>query len=442
MQDFKRFIQTQRDGLELNDSDIKDFVDAVGKGDVSDAQVGAYVMAVYLCGMTGGEMVTFTKAMRDSGEVLDWSDLDGPVVDKHSTGGVGDLTSLILAPIIATAGGYVPMISGRALGHTGGTLDKLDTIPGYNSAPDTAMFRSVVKDIGCAIIGQTEELAPADRKLYAIRDHVGAVESIPLIVGSIISKKLAAGVNTLVLDVKAGSGAFMSSFAKAKKLATKLVGVAQACDMKVSAIISDMSQPLASSAGNALEVREAIGFLKNTHRNPRLYEVVEKLAEEMLIQTKLSSDVMKADNDLSFALDSGTAAERFGKMVAALGGPTDLVENPDKYLPAAKVVKPVYSEKTGMVHAIDTRVYGQVVSQLGGMHSSPSNDPSPAVGLSNIVKIGGTVNLDVPIATIHANSEDEWETAAQRLRAATAVEVSHVNPTQTILDVMKPTRFG
>ena len=441
MQHFKDIIAKQRDGYEVEDWEIVDFIRGIASGDVSDAQIAAYTMAVYLRGMTGGEMVILTKALRDSGTVLEWNDLNGPVVDKHSTGGVGDLTSLILAPMLAACDAYVPMLSGRGLGHTGGTLDKLDSIPGYETMPSVDKFRDAVKEVGCAIVGQTEDLNPADKRIYAVRDEVSTIESEPLIVSSIISKKLAAGISNLVLDVKTGNGAFMTSYSAAKKLATKLAGVGQSCGLHVSACITDMNQPLAYSAGNALEVREAIEFLTNTKRNARLSEVVMKLATELAIHSKISSDIMKAETDLNYAIDSGMAAEKLGKMVAALGGPNDFVENYDKYLPKAPVIKPVYPDGKGYVHAINTKEYGRTLVILGGARRSMSDDPDHAVGLSDIAPISAEVDTDRPLAWIHARSEEEFEEAALHLKSAVSVETMPVSAGQPILDTIKPSRY-
>lgn len=440
MKHFRDIIVKQRDGYEVEDWEIVDFIRGIVSEDVTDSQIAAYTMAIFLRGMTGGEMVMLTKAMRDSGKVLTW-EVDGPVVDKHSTGGVGDLTSLILAPMLAATGGYVPMISGRGLGHTGGTLDKLDSIPGYNSIPSVEEFNKVVSDVGCAIVGQTTELNPADKRIYSVRDEVGTVESEGLIVSSIISKKSAAGVGNLVLDVKTGNGAFMRTYSAAKKLATKLTGVGQACGMNVSACITDMNQPLAYNAGNGLEVREAIEFLKNTKRNSRLNEVIMKLANELVIHSKIAPDIMKAEAMLEDVIENGQAAEKFEQMVAALGGPSDLLENTDKYLPTAPVVKPVYPDRKGFVHSIDTRAYGKTLVTLGGARKSAGADIDYTVGLENIAPISSQVNPDVPLATIHAKNESDWEKAAGEIKAAAVIETMPVSPSQAVLDTIKPSKY-
>src|SRR3954453_21184629 len=306
-------IRRKRDGHALSAEEIAFLVEGIADGGLSDAQVGALAMALFLNGMEPGERVALTEAMRDSGTVIGW-DLDRPVLDKHSTGGVGDKVSLMLAPILAACGGAVPMISGRGLGHTGGTLDKLDSIPGYVSTPDLDRLRAVVGDVGCAIVGQTAELAPADRRLYAIRDATGTVESIPLIVASILSKKLAAGLDALVMDVKFGSGAFMSARADADELALALVEVARGAGLPTVALLTDMDEVLGTTAGNALEVREAIDYLEGVAREPRLHEVTLALAGALLAQGGLAPDAAAGREAAARALDSGAAAERWAAM--------------------------------------------------------------------------------------------------------------------------------
>jgi thymidine phosphorylase len=332
-------IAAKRDGRTLTADEIAAFIAGLTDGSVSHAQAAAFAMAVFFRDMTTPERVALTLAMRDSGTVLDWSDLDGPAIDKHSTGGVGDNTSLMLAPILAACGVYVPMISGRGLGHTGGTLDKFDAIPGYTTSPDNALFLRVVKAAGCAIIGQTADLAPADKVLYAIRDVTATVESIPLITASILSKKLAAGLGALILDVKTGSGAFMPTLEKSRALAESLVSVANGAGLKTAALITDMNEPLASAAGNALEVRNAVDFLTGRHQDPRLREVTLALAAGALELTG-RTDALAA---VTRALDTGTALEHFSKMVALLGGPADFVDRMDHHLVPAPIVRDVFA---------------------------------------------------------------------------------------------------
>jgi thymidine phosphorylase len=407
-------IRRKRDGRALSTEEIGFLVSGITDGSLSDAQVGALAMAMFLRGMEKDERVALTAAMTRSGEVLQW-DLDRPVLDKHSTGGVGDKVSLMLAPIVAACGGAVPMISGRGLGHTGGTLDKLDSVPGYVSTPDVDRLRKVVTDVGCAIVGQTPEVAPADRRLYAVRDATGTVESLPLIVASILSKKLAAGLDALVMDVKFGSGAFMAQREAAEELARALVEVAGGAGLPTVALLTDMDEVLGTTAGNAVEVREAIDYLTGT-REPRLHEVTIALAGSLIEHGGLAEDGRAAAEQ---ALDSGAAAERFAAMIAALGGPTDFVENPD--LPAAPVTRAATPGRTGIVTAMDCRAVGLVVTGLGGNRRREDDVIDPAVGLTEVAPVGAEVGPDRPLAIVHAATEAAAEEAAAALRAAVTV---------------------
>jgi thymidine phosphorylase len=413
----QELIRRKRDGGALEPHEIEWLVRGITDGAVSDAQVGAFAMAVVLKGMTPDERVALTGAMMRSGEVLDWSEagLHGPALDKHSTGGVGDKVSLLLAPVVAACGGAVPMISGRGLGHTGGTLDKLESIPGYLATPDLDRFRAAVAGAGCAIVGQTAALAPADRRLYAIRDATGTVESLPLIVASILSKKLAAGLDALVMDVKAGSGAFMPDLDSARELARAIVDVASGNGLPASALITDMDRVLGRTAGNALEVRESIDHLTGAASDPRLVEVTVELCRELLRLGRI-------DGDPEEALRSGAAAERFAKMVAALGGPADLLENPDAHLPAAPRVVAATPERGGVVQAIDVRAVGLAVVALGGGRRHEAEDVDHAVGLSEVAAPGERVApADRPLAIVHARTDAEAEAAVAALREAFTV---------------------
>ncbi|SEQ62379.1 thymidine phosphorylase [Faunimonas pinastri] len=414
----QEIIRRKRDGGLLAREEIAFFVDGLTRGTVSEGQVAAFAMAVFFRGMERDERVALTLAMRDSGTVLDWPDADGPVLDKHSTGGVGDNVSLMLAPIVAACGGVVPMISGRGLGHTGGTLDKLDAIPGYRSQPDNDLFRKVVKEAGCAVIGQTADLAPADKRFYGIRDVTGTVESIDLITASILSKKLAAGLQGLVLDVKTGSGAFMARHEDARALAQGLVDVANGAGLKTTALLTDMNEPLASAAGNAVEVLNAIEFLTGAHRDARLEEVTLALAAEMLVVGGLAGDTEEGRAKATEALTSGAAAERFARMVVALGGPADLLDEPELHLPQAAVILPVLPEVAGTVSAIDTRGVGVAVVALGGGRTRPEDAIDHSVGFTDLAGIGEQVGPDRPLGLVHARSEADAERAAGALRAA------------------------
>jgi thymidine phosphorylase len=414
----QELIRRKRDGGELEGHEIEWLVRGITDGWVSDAQVGAFAMAVVLKGMTREERVALTGAMMRSGEVLDWSDagLPGPALDKHSTGGVGDKVSLLLGPMIAACGGAVPMISGRGLGHTGGTLDKLESIPGYLTTPAPERLRAAVRNAGCAIIGQTGDLAPADRRLYAIRDATATVESLPLIVASILSKKLAAGLDALVMDVKAGSGAFMTDADSARELAQAIVDVAAGNGLPARALITDMDRVLGRTAGNALEVREAIDHLTGAASDPRLVEVTVELCRELLALGGLEG------RDPAEALSGGAAAERFAAMVTELGGPSDLMERPDAHLPIAPQVSAALPDRAGIVTKVDVRAVGLAVVALGGGRRHEAESVDHAVGLSEVAAPGERVGpADAPLAVVHARTDADADAAIAALRAAFTV---------------------
>jgi thymidine phosphorylase len=407
----QEIIRHKRDGRALSATDIAAFIDGLTSGAVSEGQAAALAMAIYFNGMRRDEVVALTLAMRDSGEVLSWDELPGPVVDKHSTGGVGDNVSLMLAPIVAACGGYVPMISGRGLGHTGGTLDKMDSIPGYRSQPGSDLFRRAVRDAGCAIIGATSALAPADGRLYAIRDVTATVESIPLITASILSKKLAAGLGFLVLDVKVGNGAFMEKTREASALAASLVEVANQAGLPTTALLTGMNEPLAPVAGNALEVKCAVDFLTGRRRPRRLQQVTTALAVEMLVSAGLVTSHNEAERLVRTVLDSGAAAERFARMVAALGGPTDFLQGAGAYLDAAPVTRPVPAPGDGYLASVATREIGLAVVELGGGRSRPGDAIDHAVGVDEILPVGCEVQRGEPLAIVHARTEEQADAA-------------------------------
>jgi thymidine phosphorylase len=413
----QEIIRAKRDGKVLAADDIESFVLGMVSGAVSEGQAAAFAMAVYFKGMTTAEAVALTRTMRDSGTVLRW-DLPGPVLDKHSTGGVGDTVSLMLAPMVAACGGYVPMISGRGLGHTGGTFDKMESIPGYTAAPTMAKFRSATTKVGCAIIGQTADLAPADKRLYGIRDVTATVESVPLITASILSKKLAAGLQGLAMDVKTGNGAFMPTLARSRELARSIVGVATGAGLPTVALITDMDRPLTDTAGNALEVAYAVDYLTGARREPRVHEVTMALCAEMLVLGKLARTPKAARAKLQTALDSGAAAEKFQQMVSALGGPRRLLDDPWKYLERAAVQLPVHAERDGSVTRIDTRAVGMVVVALGGGRTRPQDPVDHAVGLTHLADVGDTVDGERPLGVVHARTAAQAQQAATLLRAA------------------------
>jgi thymidine phosphorylase len=433
-------IRIKRDGGALDDEQIRELVAGIADGTVSDAQVGALAMAIVLNGMTPAERIALTGAMRDSGDVLDWSNagLSGPVLDKHSTGGVGDKVSLLLAPIVAACGGAVPMISGRGLGHTGGTLDKLESIPGYDTTPDPDRFREAVASAGAAIVGQTARLAPADRRLYAIRDATGTVESIPLIVASILSKKLAAGLDALVMDVKVGSGAFLTNREETEELARGIVEVATGNGLRTTAILSDMDRVLGRTAGNAVEVRESIDHLTGAARDERLREVTLALGAELIVLGGLQPDAAAARQAAEQALDSGAAAERFAAMVTELSGPADLLEAPDRHLAAAPLTVAAEPEEAGTVTSVDVRAVGLAVVALGGGRTKETDPVDHSVGLTEIAAPGEEVAPGGrPLALVHATDEESARRAVAALRDAYRLGDTAPDTPPAVLEVMR-----
>jgi thymidine phosphorylase len=427
----QEILRAKRDGRALGDEEIAFLVAGIADGSLSDAQVGALAMAIAVNGMSAKERVALTGAMTRSGEVLAW-DLDRPVVDKHSTGGVGDKVSLLLAPMLAACGAAVPMISGRGLGHTGGTLDKLDAIPGYDTAPGRERFAQTVQAAGCAIIGQTADLAPADRRLYAVRDATGTVESIPLIVASILSKKLAAGLDALVMDVKVGSGAFLPELDQARDLARAIVDVAGGNGLPTAALLTDMDCVLGRAAGHAVEVREAIDHLTGEAADARLVEVTVALCERLLALAGLADDPREA-------LKSGAAAERFARMVAELGGPADLLERPDSHLPRAPVTREADPQRDGVVAGVDVRAVGLAIIDLGGGRRREDDAIDHAVGLTEVAAPGDRVGPGArSLALVHARSDDEAERAVRAIRDAYSVGDRAGDPEPVVLEALAP----
>ena len=420
----QEIIRRKRDGHELSDAEIAFIVRGIGDGSLSEGQVAAFAMTVFFRGMTVPERVALTLGLARSGIMLDWRDLalPGPVIDKHSSGGVGDKVSLMLAPIVAACGAFVPMISGRGLGHTGGTLDKLSAISGYDTQPDIETFRRVVREVGCAVIGQTDDLAPADRRLYATRDVTGSVESIPLLVSSILSKKVAEGLDGLVMDVKCGSGAFCDTEEMARDLARSLVDVANRAGLPTVALISDMDRVLGRDVGNALEVAETVAYLTGRGaREPRLHEVTMALAGEMLALGKLATDAMEGRVKAEAALADGRAAETFGRMVSALGGPGDFLEHSTRYLGHAPVVKPCTAERSGHVAGMNARQVGIAVVALGGGRRHADDAIDPSVGLTGFVDVGQPIRRGEPLCLVHAASDADADEAIALIRRAVRI---------------------
>jgi thymidine phosphorylase len=437
MRPVPEILRSAREGTPLSADEVTQLASGLADGRLTDAQVGAMAMAFAIHGLTDEGRVALTLAMRDSGDVLDWRTVDaqGPILDKHSTGGVGDKVSLLLAPIVAACGGAVPMVSGRGLGHTGGTLDKLEAIPGYDATPDVDRLRAVVADVGCAIVGQTSRIAPADGRLYAVRDATGSVETIPLISASILAKKLAAGLDGLVLDVKQGSGAFLPDPADGRELAETLVSTARGAGLRCSALLTDMDGVLGRTAGNGLEVLESVAHLTGAERDPALLEVTLELSAELLVLGGLHADRAAARAAAQRALDDGSAAERFARMVVALGGPADLLERPSRHLEAAPVVVPVEAARPGRIAEVDVRGIGLLVGALGAGRARDTDPVDPAVGLSAVAGRGEAVGPGgAPLAVVHARTPEAAERAAEALRAAVRVTPDGVEPPEPVLD--------
>jgi len=423
-------IRVKRDGGALSPAQIQAFVAGLVDGRWSEGQVAALAMAIVLRGMQRDEVVDLTRAMLHSGEVMQWHDahLQGPVLDKHSTGGVGDKVSLMLAPIVAACGGVVPMVSGRGLGHTGGTLDKLEALPGYRVNPPREQLLRVLREAGCAIVGASARVAPADQRLYAIRDVTATVESVPLITASILSKKLAAGLQSLVIDVKTGNGAFAPSRDEARRLAGSLVQVATAAGLPTEALISDMNQVLGFCAGNALELQETLDFLDGTAREPRLLALTLALAARMLRLSGLAPDLAQAEAHARLALESGRAAAHFARMVAGLGGPAD-VFSAGRALPAAPVQRDLAAPRAGFIAAMDTRAVGLVVVALGGGRRLAGDAIDARVGLSRVRPLGTPVQAGEPLLRVHA--ADEAAAAAALAALGRAIRIDDAAPAET-----------
>jgi len=408
-----------------NRQELSWFAQGLADHTVSDAQAGAFAMAVCLNGLGDVGRVALTMAMRDSGTVMSWK-LDGPILDKHSTGGVGDCVSLLLAPALAACGAFVPMISGRGLGHTGGTLDKLESIPGVSTQLSERKFRDVVTKAGCAIVGASASIAPADKRLYAVRDVTSTVESMDLITASILSKKLAGGLDGLVLDVKTGSGAFMKDIAQARGLAEGLTKTANAAGCRTTAVISDMNQPLAPALGNALEIAEVMRVMTLSPKGP-LVDICAALGGVLLANAKLTDDVQTGAEMIVNALRDGRAAERFAQMIAGMGGPVKFAENWARFLPEATVIREVLAQQSGFITAINGEALGMAVVAMGGGRSVETDQINPSVGYTDVVRLGAKVSKGQLLAVVHAGRRDRADAAERALRAA--IKIGSTKPT-------------
>jgi len=434
----QEIIRRKRDKKVLSKEEISLFVKGLTDGSFSDSQVAAMSMAIFLNGMIPEETVNLTEAMTTSGETINWEGVVDTdlVCDKHSTGGVGDKTSIILAPILAACGLFVPMISGRGLGHTGGTLDKFDSIPGYNTQPDLDKFKRVVKEVGCAIIGQTANLAPADKKLYSIRDIVGTVESLPLITSSILSKKIASGLRTLVLDVKVGNGSFNNTIDIARDLSHSLVKVAQGAGLQCEAIVTDMNQVLGKSAGHILEISECINFLKNQEKETRLKKITyELIASILMMSQKISKE--DAFEKIDSVMSNGRAAEKFEKMVHALGGPSDILSTHEKHLEISAIKKDIFSTKSGWLEKIKTRDLGLILIELGGGRKQVTDKINFNVGYNNVLRVGDKVESSLPLVTVYVKSESDYENVRKKIEECFIISDKKVNELPQIYEVIK-----
>ena len=434
----QEIIRKKRDNISLTEKEIKMFVTGLTNNSFSDAQIAAMSMAIFHNGMTEKETVWLTHAMKNSGDTLEWKDVvDSDLVcDKHSTGGVGDKTSLILAPILAACDLFVPMISGRGLGHTGGTLDKLDSIPGYNTKPNIDLFQQVVKKVGCAIIGQTSNLAPADKKLYAIRDIVGTVESLPLITSSILSKKISSGLKTLVLDVKVGNGSFNSTLEIAKNLANSLVSIAKGAGLNCEAILTDMNQVLGRTAGHSLEVIECIEYLVSKKRDSRLEIVTNELASSCLMMIKKISkeESIKLINRV---LDNGKAAEQFEKMIYALGGSNSFLSTYKNELSNNMYIEDINLGKQGWIKEVDTRELGLILIELGGGRKQINDKINYHVGYDNILGVGNYISSATPVLNVSANSKDDFDKVKNSIINCFVISDEKVIKSQNIYEIIK-----
>lgn len=416
----QEIIRKKRDGGTLTKEEISAFVQWATDDVVSEGQIGSFTMAVFLRGMTVAETTALTLAMRDSGRVIDWSGLDARrIIEKHSTAGVGDeKVTLLVVPIAAACGVIAPNVTGRGIDYCGGEVDMLDSIPGYQIEPSPELFMQVVKEAGGAIMGPTLDLAPADRKFFYVREVSGTVESVPLITGSILSKKLAAGPRGLVTSVGCGSGAFMKTIEDARQLANSMGEVAADAGLPNVHLITDLNSVLGTTVGNALEVIEVVDFLSGKYRDPRTEELTLIIAAEMIVLAGIAPDLATAREMAKARLDDGTAADRFGRMVEMLGGPGDFMAAPERHLPATPVIRPVHASAPGYVAEMDTKQIGLTLVVLGGGRKRPSEPIDFSVGMTNFIQLGEYADADRPICLVHARDEDGYKAAAEMIRSA------------------------
>ena len=413
-------IRKKRDGLSLSREEIAFFIEGITNGRIADYQVSALLMAIYLNGMNEAEQQALTEAMLNSGNILDFSDIPKPKADKHSTGGVGDKTSIIIAPLVAACGVCVPMISGRGLGHTGGTLDKLEAIPGYRVNLSATEFKQVLDKVGYAMAGQTAELAPADKKMYALRDATSTVESIPLIVASIISKKGAAGLDAMIIDVKVGNGAFMREESRAEALAHALVSTGNSCGIKTRALLTDMNQPLGGAVGNSLEILECVQLLRgeaNEAARPVL-DLSLELCAHMLVLANVDQTIEAAHERLENVLQSGKALECLRGNVAAQGGDPRVCDAPQDFLPLVRETVKVESPRSGFITKVDTTEIGHAIAAIGGGRVRIEDTVDPTVGFTSELKLGDQVRAGDAIGLVYCADSTAATEAARRIQSA------------------------
>ena len=425
-------IRKKRDGLSLSREEIEFFIGGLTSGLIADYQVSALLMAIYLNGMDQQEQQALTEAMLNSGNILDFSDIPKPKADKHSTGGVGDKTSIIIAPLVAACGVCVPMISGRGLGHTGGTLDKLESIPGYRVNLSATEFKQVLDQVGYAMAGQTAEIAPADKRMYALRDATATVEAIPLIVASIISKKGAAGLDAMIIDVKVGNGAFMREEARAKDLAHALVSTGNSCGIKTRALLTDMNQPLGGAVGNSLEVQECIEILRgeaNEAARPVL-DLSLELCAHMLVLANVDQTLDAAHKRLRQVLHSGKALECLRRNIEAQGGEPRVCDDPKSFLPLVSETVKVESPRSGFITRVDTTEIGHAIAAIGGGRVRIEDTVDPTVGFVSELKLGDRVSAGETIGIVYGADSSAAQEAAQRIQAA--YEIGDEPPAQQV----------
>ena len=413
-------IRKKRDGQSLSREEIEFFIGGVTSGRIADYQVSALLMAIYLNGMDHNEQQSLTEAMLNSGKILDFTDIPKPKADKHSTGGVGDKTSIIIAPLVAACGVCVPMISGRGLGHTGGTLDKLESIPGYSVNLSLGAFKDVLRDVGYAMAGQTAELAPADKKMYALRDATSTVEAIPLIVASIISKKGAAGLDAMIIDVKVGNGAFMREQSRATELAHALVSTGNSCGIKTRALLTDMNQPLGAAVGNSLEVKECIEILRGeaSQGAQPVLDISLELSAHMLLLANVDETIEAAHKRLQKVLTSGEALECLRRNIVAQGGEPRVCDAPEEFLPLVDESVKVESPRSGYITSVDTTEIGHAIAAIGGGRVRIEDTIDPTVGFIAELKLGDRVKSGETIGVVYCRDDAAAKEAAQRIQAA------------------------